>query len=335
MTTFLKGKKILITGGTGSIGSAIAKKALLDNAKIVKIFSNDENGHYVLERELNFNKKIHFFLGDIKDEDRVRNVAKDSDIIFHAAALKHVDRCEYNPLEAVAVNIGGTRNIINAALREKVKKVILISTDKAVNPVGVMGSTKLLSEKLISAESRIPESNSIFASIRFGNVLNSRGSIVPYIEKQIKQGGPITLTDERMIRFFMTMEDAVNLSMIASQMAKGGETFVLKMPIIKLKDLFEAMKHVLAPKYGFSPTQIKTKIIGARPGEKIIEALLTDYEMEHALETNKFFIIPSHLNLKKKVRYPGIKIRKNTKAYFKNLQPLNKQQITEMVKKTF
>jgi len=260
--SILTNKSILITGGTGSIGTAIAKKAIIDKAKLIRVFSNDENGLYEMESEISKNDRIEYVIGDIRDEDIVDSIVKNIDIIFHTAALKHVDRCELNPFEAITVNTIGTKNIIQAAIRAKVKKVVSISTDKAVNPIGVMGATKLLSEKLMSAEAHRYNSNTIFSTVRFGNVFQTRGSILPHIERQIKKGGPITITDERMMRFFMTKDDAVQLILDATKLAKGGETFVLKMPLLRLKDLFESMKKLLGSKYGFKPSQIKTKIKG-------------------------------------------------------------------------
>ena len=334
MDSFLKGKSVLVTGGTGSIGSTIVRKAIRDKAKIIRVFSNDEFGQYELENELGKHKNISFLLGDIRDESRVEYIVKDIDIVFHAAALKHVDRCEFNPHEAVSTNIQGTKNLINAAQKAKVKKVIFISTDKAVNPVSVMGASKLLAEKLISAEA-FHNSKIVFASVRFGNVLNTRGSILPYIEKQIRRGGPITLTDKRMIRYFMTKEDAVNLIFSAAKMAKGGEVFVLKMPIIRLNDLFESLKQFLGPKYGIHPSKIKTKIIGMKPGEKLVEELLTEVETRRVLETKDFFIILSSLTKSIKHKYPNAKIPKEIDSYFKKVKPLNQKQILKILKEIF
>lgn len=334
MASILKGKNILVTGGTGSIGEAIVRKALADGARTVKIFSNDENGLYEMEVSFHENKKLEFIIGDIRDENTVNSAVKGTDIVFHTAALKHVDRCEVHPMEAIAVNIIGTNNIAKASLREKVKKVISISTDKAVNPIGVMGGTKLLAEKLISAEA-FRHNSTIFSSVRFGNVLHTRGSILPRIERQIKKGGPITLTDKRMKRFFMTKEDSVNLIMAAAQIAKGGEIFVLKMPVIRLIDLFEMMKQVLAPKHGFHSSQIKTKIIGIRPGEKLLEDLLNDFEMERALETKDFFIIPPHFEVRRTSDYPGAKKPKDIRKYLGNIKPLEKEQILKMLKQIY
>ena len=333
MSSILKGKSILVTGGSGSIGQALVNKALSSGAEHVKIFSNDENSLYEMEEKFGPNKKLEFVIGDVRDETRINYVVKGVDIIFHAAALKHVDRCELNPFEAVTVNIIGTKNVAMAALREKVNKVIFISTDKAVNPFGVMGATKLLAEKLIAAEA-FRHNSTVFASVRFGNVLHSRGSILPRIEKQIQRGGPITLTDERMKRFFMTTDEAVNLIINATELAKGGETFVLKMPVMKLKDLFEAMKLILAPKYGFKPSQIKTKIIGIRPGEKLMEDLLTDFEMEYVRETKDFFIV-SPFDVTRDNISPNTKKLKDVQSYFKNIAPLEKDEILKMLKKIY
>jgi UDP-N-acetylglucosamine 4,6-dehydratase/5-epimerase len=332
LQSILYKKNILVTGGTGSIGSSLVKKAIIDKAKLIRVFSNDENGLYEMESEFGKYDNIEYVIGDIQNEETVSEIVKKIDIIFHAAALKHVDRCELNPLETINVNIIGTKNIAKAAQNENVKRMIFISTDKAVNPIGVMGATKLLGEKLISAEAS-HKSNTIFASVRFGNVFQTRGSILPRIEKQISNGGPITLTNPEMKRFFMTKDDAVNLILSAATIAKGGETFVLKMPLIRLEDLFNVMKDILSSKYNFKPSQIKTKIIGTRPGEKLIEYLLTEFEMEGVLETDDFFIIPS-LNVSIK-SYPKAKKPKDTQSYFKSIKILSKKEIYSILKEIY
>lgn len=330
--SILTKKSVLVTGGTGSIGTALIKKAITDKAKLIRVFSNDENGLYEMEVEYKNHKNIEYVIGDIQNEETVSEIVKDIDIIFHAAALKHVDRCELNPLETINVNIIGTKNIAKAAQKENVKRMILISTDKAVNPIGVMGATKLLAEKLLSAESLYNKSKTIFASVRFGNVFYTRGSILPRIENQIKNGGPITLTDKQMKRFFMTKDDAVKLIINATTLAQGGETFILKMPILLLEDLFEVMKQIFAPKYGYDPKKIKTKFIGIRPGEKLTEYLLTNFEMNHALETKDFFILPSSFKSSSKNIYPNSKKPKNLVNYFENLKPLTKKEILSMLR---
>jgi UDP-N-acetylglucosamine 4,6-dehydratase len=330
--SILTKKSILVTGGTGSIGSALVQRALKDKAKLIKIFSNDENGLFELESNLGAHKSLEYVYGDIKDEKSVDDAAKNIDIIFHAAALKHVDRCEIYPFEAITVNVLGTKNLIVSAIKHNVKKVILISTDKAVNPIGVLGATKLLGEKLIVAESLHKNSNTIFTSVRFGNVLNTRGSILPRIENQIKNGGPITLTDKRMVRFFLSKEQSVKLILSATKLAKGGETFVLKMSLLRLEDLFESMKEILSSKYGYKPSQIKTKVIGLRPGEKLIEHLLNVFEMENVVETKDFFIIPSLNEPVNSLKYPNSKKPENIKKYFDTLSPISKNEIIKLLK---
>jgi UDP-N-acetylglucosamine 4,6-dehydratase/5-epimerase len=326
MMSILTKKSVLVTGGTGSIGTSLVKKAIKDKAKLIRVFSNDENGLYEMESEYRNNKNIEYVIGDIQNPEIVSEIVKGMDIVFHAAALKHVDRCEFNPLETINVNIIGTKNITKAAKKEKIQRMIFISTDKAVNPIGVMGATKLLGEKLVSAEAS-EKSNTIFASVRFGNVFQTRGSILPRIEKQISNGGPITLTNPEMKRFFMTKDDAINLIISATTVAKGGETFVLKMPLIKLDELFDAMKDILSSKYGYTPSEIKTKITGIRPGEKLIEYLLNEFELEHVFETKNFFIIPS-LNMPSK-SYPNAKKLKNPHSYFKEIKTISKNDITK------
>lgn len=333
MQSILYKKNILVTGGTGSIGSSLVKKAISDKASLIRVFSNDENSLYEMESEYGINKNIEYVIGDIQNEETVSEIVKGIDIIFHAAALKHVDRCELNPLETINVNIIGTKNLAKSAQKENVKRMILISTDKAVNPIGVMGATKLLGEKLIAAEAFHNKSNTVFASVRFGNVFQTRGSILPRIEKQIASGGPITLTDPEMKRFFMTRDDAINLIISAATLAKGGETFVLKMPLIRLVDLFNSMKEILASKYGYKSSQIKTKIIGSRPGEKLIEYLLTEFEMENVLETKDFFIIPSLIVSVKS--YPKAKKLKETQSYFKEIKTLSKKEIIIILKQIY
>lgn len=333
--SILTQKSILITGGSGSIGESLTQRAIHDKAKLIRVFSNDENGLYEMESKYGDHKNIEFIIGDVQNEETVSEIVKGIDIVFHAAALKHVDRCELYPTEAINVNITGTKNIVKASINENVKRMILISTDKAVNPVGVMGATKLLGEKLISAEALHNKSNTIFASVRFGNVFHTRGSILPRIEEQIKKGGPITLTDTRMMRYFMTKDEAVNLIISATKLARGGETFVLKMPLLRLEDLFEAMKKILSPKYGYTSSKIRTKIIGIQPGEKLIEYLLTKFEMENVFETNDFLIIPSLIKPIKNSKYPNAKKPKNPQSYFENMKTLSQKEIMAIIKQIY
>ncbi len=291
---FYKGKKILVTGGSGSIGSEIVKKLLEYDVDTVRILDNNETALFELNNELN-TPKIRVHMGDIRDPDRLKLAFKDVDIIFHAAAYKHVPLCEYNPFDAVKTNVLGTQNVIEAAVEANVEKVILISTDKAVNPINVMGATKLLAERLIISSNVYGGlGGTKFACVRFGNVLNSRGSVIPVFKKQIKQGGPITITDEQMTRFIMDIPEAAGLILQSGYKAEGGEIFILKMPAVKLTDLSEAMIEYYAPKYGYAKEDIGVEIIGKRVGEKIYEELMTPDEVLFAYDGGELYVIKNN-----------------------------------------
>lgn len=289
--SYYNNKIILVTGGTGSIGSEIVKKILQFNPEAVRVLDNNETGLFELEQELN-SKKIRTFLGDIRDEERLRRAFDGVDIIFHAAALKHVPLCEYNPFDAVKTNVIGTQNVLNAALDMNVEKVIVISTDKTVNPINVMGATKLLAEKLtISANYYTGDKKTVFSCVRFGNVLDSRGSVVPVFKNQIKNGGPVTITDPEMTRFVMGIPQAVGLILKAGEKTKGKEIFILKMPALNIVDLAEVMIEEFAPIYGHDPEEIEIKIIGKRNGEKMYEELLTQEEFNYVYDDDELYVL--------------------------------------------
>ncbi len=291
LNDFYKGKKVLVTGGSGSIGRKIVAELLNYDVDVIRVFDNNETALFDLEQDLN-SSKVRTFVGDIRDLRRLETAFKDIDIIFHAAAYKHVPLCEYNPMDAVKTNVGGTQNIIDAAISCDVEKVILISTDKAVNPVNVMGATKLLAERLmISSNAYSGRDGTKFSCVRFGNVLNSRGSVIPVFKKQIKNGGPLTITDEAMTRFIMHIHEAAKLILDAGSISEGGEIFILKMPSVTVTDLAEAMIEYYAPKYGFNIDDISVEIIGKRVGEKLHEELMTPDEILYAEETKDLFII--------------------------------------------
>jgi FlaA1/EpsC-like NDP-sugar epimerase len=302
-----KDKKILVTGGTGSIGNELVRKLLAYSPKVIRIFSNDENAQFDLEQELKEYDNLRFLVGDIRDKERLTMASEDIDVIFHAAALKHVPLCEYNPFEAIKTNVIGTQNLLETAIDEEVEKVITISTDKAVNPVNVMGATKLLAERLTIATNYYRGMRkTAFSCVRFGNVLGSRGSVVQTFEKQIKNGGPVTITSPNMMRFVMSIEKAVQLVLKAAQMTKGEEIFILKMPALCIGDLAEAMIEKLAPKYGYEPKNIQMKVVGKRKGEKLYEELMTEDEATNAYETEDMIIVlpkpPARMQRKTTVR---------------------------------
>ena len=290
LKSFYEDKTILVTGGVGSIGSEIVRSTLEYNPEVVRVLDSNETGLFDLEQELQ-SEKIRPFVGDVKDKERLRRAIEGVDIVFHAAALKHVPLCEYNPFEAVKTNVLGTQNIIDVAMDEEVEKFITISTDKAVTPVNVMGSTKLLAERLtISANFYKGNRETAFSCVRFGNVLYSRGSVLPLFEEQIKKGF-ITLTDSNMTRFIMKTSQAVELILKAAKIAKGREIFILKMSAVRIEDLAEVMIEKLAPMYGYKSEEIKIKIIGKRAGEKLYEELMTEDEEENVIETDDMFIV--------------------------------------------
>jgi UDP-N-acetylglucosamine 4,6-dehydratase len=292
MANAFKDKNILVTGGTGSIGSEIVRKVLQRKPNVVRVFDNDETELFNLEQELRSYPNVRFLVGDVRDKERLQRAVEGIDFVFHAAALKHVPLCEYNPFEAVKTNVLGTQNVIEAAMEEEVEKLITISTDKAVNPVNVMGATKLLAERLtVSANYYKGLRKTTFSCVRFGNVLDSRGSVIPLFQNQIARGGPLTLTDMHMTRFVMSIPRAVDLVFKAAEMARRGEIFILKMPALRISDLAKAMIDELAPRYGYRPESIKVKVSGKRAGEKMYEELLTADEAMNARETRDMFVI--------------------------------------------
>ena len=292
MENIFKDKKIMVTGGTGSIGSEIVRRVLKYNPNVVRILSRDESKQFELQHEIGDLENVRFLIGDVRDKDRLNRAFEDIDIVFHAAAMKHVPACEYNPFEAVKTNVVGTQNVIDAALDNDVEKVIAISTDKAASPINTMGATKLLAEKLIiDANFYKGNRKTVYSCVRFGNVMASRGSVIPLFEKQIQNGGPVTVTDPEMTRFMMTIPQAVDLVFKATKKAHGGEIFIFKMPVVKLGDLAKYMIEHFAPMYGRKPESIEINTIGVRNGEKMYEHLMNEEEAQYAYETKDMYIV--------------------------------------------
>lgn len=288
---YYKSKTILVTGGVGSIGSQLVEEMLQYEPKGIRVLDNNETGLYDIEQKLKSNK-IRLLIGDIRDKERLEVAMEGVDIVFHAAALKHVPLCEFNPSDAIKTNVIGTQNVLDAAYNQNVQKVICISTDKAVNPLNVMGATKLLAEKLtITASNYRGGKGTKCACVRFGNVLNSRGSVIPHFMKQIEKGGPITVTHPDMKRFFMDIPTAVRLIFEAGMLSEGGEIFILKMPVAKIMDLARAMTNEFASRFGFNPKDIDIEYIGLRNGEKINEELIVCDETNVVMENEKMYII--------------------------------------------
>ncbi len=295
----IRGKQVLVTGGSGSIGSQITKRALELGAETVRVLENDETGLFNLKQKVDDTERLRTLLGDVRDRDRLRLAVEDIDVIFHAAALKHVELNEYNPFEAVQTNVQGTQNLVRAALEEEVDSFVAISTDKASNPTSVMGATKLLSERLvIAANAYKGQRDTEFSCVRFGNVIGSNGSVIPLFYDQIKSGGPVTVTDPEMTRFFMPIEEAVELVFSANERMNGGEVFVLKMPTFDVGTLAETMIDGYAPAVDIDPGTIEIDIIGPRPGERMHEKLISEDELQTTVELSDMFVIYPEIDLK-------------------------------------
>ncbi|SCY58346.1 UDP-N-acetylglucosamine 4,6-dehydratase (inverting) [Lysinibacillus fusiformis] len=280
----MKDKVVLITGGTGSFGKKFIKKALELNVKKVIVFSRDELKQYEMKQEFK-DERLRFFIGDVRDKERLYRAFDGVDIVIHAAAMKHVDACEYNPFEAVKTNIHGAQNIIEAAIDRGVEKVIALSTDKACSPINLYGATKLASDKLfVAANAYVGEKKTSFAVVRYGNVVGSRGSVVPFFKK-IKHTGVVPITDERMTRFWITLDQGVQFVLENLERMKGGEIFIPKIPSMKVTDLAKA----IAP-------ECKMEIIGIRPGEKLHEAMIMEDDARHTLEYVDYFVIYPEIN---------------------------------------
>jgi UDP-N-acetylglucosamine 4,6-dehydratase len=275
-------KTILITGGTGSFGQECTK-FLISNYKLKKliIYSRDENKQYLMAQKFN-QKNIRYFIGDVRDYERISMAMRDVDFVIHAAALKHVPIAEYNPIECIKTNVYGAQNIIKASINCKVKKIIALSTDKATNPINLYGASKLAAEKLfVAANSLVGFQNTKFSVVRYGNVINSRGSVIPFFKKLLKENSNfLPVTEENMTRFFLTLDDSVKFVINCFSIMNKGELFIPKMFSLKIKDLAKTLK-----------PGIKIKLVGIRPGEKIDELLCSKEENYNTLEFKKHFII--------------------------------------------
>ncbi|MCH4896278.1 NAD-dependent epimerase/dehydratase family protein [Marinilabiliaceae bacterium JC040] len=285
-----KDKILLITGGTGSFGNAVLSRFINSDLKEIRIFSRDEKKQDEMRHKLN-NPKINFVIGDIRDFDSINNAMRNVDYVFNAAALKQVPSCEFYPMQAVKTNILGSENVLEAAVRNKVKKIVVLSTDKAAYPINTMGMTKAIMEKLAiskSRDARAVENGTIICATRYGNVMCSRGSIIPLFIHQIKENLPMTITVPEMTRFMMSLDDAVDLVLFAFNNALAGDLFIQKAPAATIVDLALALKELFK-------VNNEIKIIGARHGEKMYESLCTSEEMSKAIDMGDFYRVPADL----------------------------------------
>ena len=300
MTMDWDSKTVLVTGACGTVGRRLVRVLLDVGVPNVIALDNSESQIYELGELYSQEDRVRPVLGDIREHDSLASQIRDVHVVLHGAALKHVNLGEQMPDEIVRTNILGLQNVIHAARSLGVEALIFMSSDKAVNPTNVMGTSKLMGERLISAANRQGAAGPIFASTRFGNVLGATGSVVPSVMRQIESGGPVHLTDVNMTRFVMTVDEAVRLLIVAVERARNGEVFVTKMPALAIKDLIQVVVELYAPVVGRDPKSVFTRFVGRRPGEKLYEELVSGEETSRVVETDEFFVIypalgPSHL----------------------------------------
>jgi UDP-glucose 4-epimerase len=280
-------KVLMITGGTGSFGQTVLNRFLDTDVKEIRIFSRDEKKQEDMRLALN-HPKLRFYIGDVRDEASLRQAMKGVNYVFHAAALKQVPSCEFYPMEALRTNVIGTENVLNAATDEGVERVVVLSTDKAVYPINAMGISKAMAEKVMVAKSRLQQQDeTVFCATRYGNVMASRGSVIPLFVSQIKGGNSLTITDSNMTRFLMSLEDSVDLVLYAFTHGQQGDIFVQKAPASTVGDLATALKEL------FNKSEQETQVIGTRHGEKLYESLISREEMAHAIDMGGYYRIPA------------------------------------------
>jgi len=323
-----KDKTLLITGGTGSFGNAVLDRFLSSDLREIRIFSRDEKKQDDMRKRYD-SPKLKFYIGDVRDYRSVVDAVRGTDYIFHSAALKQVPSCEFHPLEAVKTNVLGTDNVLEAAITNNVKRVVCLSTDKAVYPINAMGISKAMMEKVVVAKSRSSRDTLICAT-RYGNVMASRGSVIPLFVNQILAGEPLTVTDPAMTRFMMTLDDAVDLVLFAFEQANAGDIFIQKAPAATLETLTEALKKVM------KSDDTQTTIIGTRHGEKLYEALLSREEMAAAVDLGKYYQIPPDLrdlNYTKYVEQGDLQITTAEEYHSHNTTRLNTDEMIQLLLK--
>ena len=326
-----KNKVILITGGTGSIGLGIIKQLMNFQPKQIRIFSNDENSIVEVKETIGNNKIFQFMVGDVRDKDRLKLAIRNVDIVFHAAAMKHIDICEQNPFDAVKTNVIGTSNILEASIIENVSKVIFISTDKATNPSSTLGASKLLAERLtLDASSYIGNGKTVFTIVRFGNVLGSRGSVFQIFQKQILAHNPLTVTDARMTRFIMSISDASKMILKVTKIAKDGEIFILKMPSVKIEELARGMLQVFEKKFSNHEINNKIKILKSRERERFHEFLITNEELPYCHDIGQMYKI-SKIENKKLISINELSSETSKKISKKELEKIINELMNEYI----
>ena len=330
MENIFKGKSILITGGTGYLGRHLTSEILKYDPHSIRILSRDEVKHHKMQELFGSDKKLRHFIGDVRDYDRVEKATKDVDIVIHAAALKRLDMIEYNVDESVKTNVIGTLNVVRACVANDVKKAVFVSTDKACSPINTYGACKFLAERIFadSNKSKGP-ARTVFTMVRYGNVLESTGSVIPFFVSKIKNGEDIPLTDDEMTRFIISPQEAVQLVFDSLIYGKGGEVFVPKLPSFRIIDLIEILKE----KYN---SDSKVKVIGIRPGEKINESMINEAEARRTYDFKDMYVITSEINKIQDAEYlkSGKKLAKKDMTHYSSDQNLvSKEEVKKIFKK--
>jgi FlaA1/EpsC-like NDP-sugar epimerase len=331
-----QGKRVLVTGACGTVGRELLAQLTGKGCAMIVGLDNNETELFMLAETYSGTPNVRLILGDVRDRERLMREMRGIDIVLHAGALKHVILCEESPHDAALTNVQGVINVIDAAEASGVQRLLFTSSDKAVNPTSVMGTTKLMGERLISAANvnRRAHGDTISASTRFGNVLGSRGSVIPLFMQQIAQGGPVTVTDPGMTRFIMSIRHAAELVLESVFLARGGEVFVTKMPVVRISDLAEVMIELLAPRYRKRASQIETQIIGVKPGEKMYEELMNDEEVRRTLELERFFcVLPAFKNVYQTIHYDYAVVRGRAEQAYNSAteRPMTKGELAEFL----
>lgn len=325
--SWLKDKSVLVTGASGTVGRGLLSAILRENPKSLRALDHHEHGLFEIQQEIGDRENVRWLLGDIRDEKRMSRAMEGVDVVFHAAALKHVSIGEYNPFEIVQTNLLGLQNVIQAAIDHDVERVIFTSSDKAVNPTNAMGASKMMGERLMIAAQSVRR-HTRFASVRFGNIIGSNGSVVPIFYNQIKKGNALTLTDKRMTRFVMEINHAVSLVLKAAEIAVGGEVFVLKMPVVRIEDLATTMIGL----FGSKETEVQE--IGIRRSEKLYEELLMEAEVDHSFENDEMIAFVGEENeATARDKRPYLQGMTAVSEVYDshNVTPMNNAEITEML----
>ena len=333
---FFCGKTVLVIGGTGTIGRRIVEILMSWEPATIRILSRDEAKQFEMQHELEDEERLRFFIGDVRDHDRVERACRGADVVFHLAAMKHVPACEYDTYDALKTNVMGTQNVIHAAFQSKVSQVVFTSTDKAISPTNVMGATKLLAERLIAtANYNQGPTGTAFSAVRFGNVMGSRGSVVPLFKSQIQRQRKVTITDGEMTRFMMSITDAAMLTLKAATMPKGSEVLVLKMPVIRIQDLADVVIEETCRKFGIRESEVRQEVIGLRFGEKMYEELMTAEEAKFAYElpdmyaiSQAFFAFHGKKGQSPLAQFKPAELRSYSS---KEQQPISKEEVRKLV----